>query len=136
MSEVLLEAPPPGDGSQQPAATAPSAAHVARGVTHRRGNWITLKMRKLIKPKSQRERMRTLALTPSRSECGGDGFLPLDSQDSSSIGSGSNSLDDMLATAHHRRSSTLKRLPFMRNRSKDKDKAKAVYRRSMCKTLR
>ncbi|CAL8300396.1 unnamed protein product [Merluccius merluccius] len=95
----------------------------------RRGNWITLKMRKLIKPKSQRERMRTLALTPSRSECGGDGFLPLDSQDSSSIGS--NSLDDMLATAHHRRSSTLKRLPFMRNRSKDKDKAKAVYRRSM-----
>ncbi|KAG7252925.1 hypothetical protein CRUP_029468, partial [Coryphaenoides rupestris] len=71
----------------------------------RRGNWITLKMRKLIKPKSQRERMRTLALTPSRSEYGGvDGFLPPDSQDSSSIGSGSNSLDDTLATGqqHHR----------------------------------
>uniref|UniRef100_A0A8C5BJ78 HOOK N-terminal domain-containing protein n=1 Tax=Gadus morhua TaxID=8049 RepID=A0A8C5BJ78_GADMO len=97
----------------------------------RRGNWITLKMRKLIKPKSQRERMRTLALTPSRSEYGPDGFLPPDSQDSSSIGSGSNSLDDTLAPALHRRSSTLKRLPFMRNRSKDKDKAKAVYRRSM-----
>nr|XP_019969630.1 PREDICTED: girdin-like [Paralichthys olivaceus] len=62
----------------------------------RRGNWITLKMRKLIKPKS-RERMRSLTLTPSRSECG-DGFLsfPQDSQDSSSIGSGSNSLDDTL----------------------------------------
>lgn len=28
----------------------------------------------------------------------------------------------------------IKRLPFMRNRSKDKDKAKAIYRRSMCKT--
>lgn len=27
----------------------------------------------------------------------------------------------------------IKRLPFMRNRSKDKDKAKAIYRRSMCK---
>uniref|UniRef100_A0A7N6B709 Calponin-homology (CH) domain-containing protein n=1 Tax=Anabas testudineus TaxID=64144 RepID=A0A7N6B709_ANATE len=62
----------------------------------RRGNWITLKMRKLIKPKS-RERMRSLTLTPSRSESG-DGFLtfPQDSQDSSSIGSGSNSLDDTL----------------------------------------
>uniref|UniRef100_A0A3Q1CUN1 Calponin-homology (CH) domain-containing protein n=1 Tax=Amphiprion ocellaris TaxID=80972 RepID=A0A3Q1CUN1_AMPOC len=94
----------------------------------RRGNWITLKMRKLIKPKS-RERMRSLTLTPSRSESG-DGFLvfPPDSQDSSSIGSGSNSLDDTLS---HKRSSTIKRLPFMRNRSKDKDKAKAIYRRSM-----
>uniref|UniRef100_A0A8C3AZR6 Coiled-coil domain containing 88A n=1 Tax=Cyclopterus lumpus TaxID=8103 RepID=A0A8C3AZR6_CYCLU len=97
----------------------------------RRGNWITLKMRKLIKPKS-RERMRSLTLTPSRSESG-DGFLmfPQDSQDSSSIGSGSNSLDDTLT---QKKSSTLKRLPFMRNRSKDKDKAKAIYRRSMCKT--
>ncbi|XP_078129079.1 girdin isoform X2 [Sander vitreus] len=94
----------------------------------RRGNWITLKMRKLIKPKS-RERMRSLTLTPSRSESG-DGFLmfPQDSQDSSSIGSGSNSLDDTLT---QKRSSTIKRLPFMRNRSKDKDKAKAIYRRSM-----
>uniref|UniRef100_A0A673B8K9 HOOK N-terminal domain-containing protein n=1 Tax=Sphaeramia orbicularis TaxID=375764 RepID=A0A673B8K9_9TELE len=93
----------------------------------RRGNWITLKMRKLIKPK--RERMRSLTLTPSRSESG-DGFLsfPPDSQDSSSIGSGSNSLDDTLT---QKRSNTIKRLPFMRNRSKDKDKAKAIYRRSM-----
>ncbi|XP_019109308.2 girdin isoform X2 [Larimichthys crocea] len=92
----------------------------------RRGNWIALKMRKLIKPKS-RERMRSLTLTPSRSEYG-DGFLtfPQDNQDSSSIGSGSNSLDDT-----QKRSSTIKRLPFMRNRSKDKDKAKAIYRRSM-----
>ncbi|KAM9847929.1 girdin [Aulostomus maculatus] len=110
----------------------------------RRGNWITLKMRKLIKPKS-RERMRSLTLTPSRSECG-DGFLsfPPDSQDSSSIGSGSNSLDDTLTQKRssrrrgqqshaHGQGSTnaIKRLPFMRNRSKDKDKAKAIYRRSM-----
>ncbi|XP_074532536.1 girdin isoform X2 [Halichoeres trimaculatus] len=94
----------------------------------RRGNWITSKMKKLIKPRS-RERMRSLTLTPSRSEYG-DGFLsfPQDSQDSSSIGSGSNSLDDTLT---QKRSNTLKRLPFMRNRSKDKDKAKAIYRRSM-----
>ena len=28
----------------------------------------------------------------------------------------------------------LKRLPFMRNRSKEKDKEKAIYRRSMCKS--
>ncbi|XP_069395409.1 girdin isoform X4 [Paralichthys olivaceus] len=110
----------------------------------RRGNWITLKMRKLIKPKS-RERMRSLTLTPSRSECG-DGFLsfPQDSQDSSSIGSGSNSLDDTLTQKRSSRrrgqhnhaqgqgsTNALKRLPFMRNRSKDKDKAKAIYRRSM-----
>ncbi|KAL0177050.1 hypothetical protein M9458_025944, partial [Cirrhinus mrigala] len=62
-----------------------------------RGNWITLKMRKLIKPKS-RERMRSLTQTPPRSESS-EGFLTLphpDSQDSSSIGSGSNSLEDTL----------------------------------------
>ncbi|XP_070834532.1 girdin isoform X1 [Chaetodon trifascialis] len=109
----------------------------------RRGNWITLKMRKLIKPK--RERMRSLTLTPSRSELG-DGFMafPLDSQDSSSIGSGSNSLDDTLTQKRSSRrrgqqshaqgqgsTNAIKRLPFMRNRSKDKDKAKAIYRRSM-----
>ncbi|XP_073690449.1 girdin isoform X2 [Garra rufa] len=94
----------------------------------RRGNWITLKMRKLIKPKS-RERMRSLTQTPPRSESS-EGFLTLphpDSQDSSSVGSGTNSLEDSLT----HRSSTLKKLPFMRNRSKDKDRVKAVYRRSM-----
>ncbi|XP_061601934.1 girdin isoform X4 [Cololabis saira] len=110
----------------------------------RRGNWITLKMKKLIKPKS-RERMRSLTMTPSRSEYG-DAFLtlPQDSQDSSSIGSGSNSLDDGLTQKRSSRrrgqqshaqvqgsSNAIKRLPFMRNRSKDKDKAKAIYRRSM-----
>ncbi|XP_030628126.1 girdin [Chanos chanos] len=97
----------------------------------RRGNWIALKMKKLIKPKS-RERMRSLTLTPTRSESS-EGFLalpPQDSQDSSSVGSGSNSLDDTLS---HKRSNmtALKRLPFMRNRSKEKDKVKAIYRRSM-----
>nr|XP_057914124.1 girdin-like isoform X3 [Doryrhamphus excisus] len=110
----------------------------------RRGNWITLKMKKLIKPKS-RERIRSVTLTPSRSDCS-DGFLvfPADSQDSSSIGSGSNSLDDTLTQKRSSRrrgqrclaqeqgpTNALKRLPFMRNRSKDKDKAKAIYRRSM-----
>uniref|UniRef100_A0A8C2BPT4 Coiled-coil domain containing 88A n=2 Tax=Cyprinus carpio TaxID=7962 RepID=A0A8C2BPT4_CYPCA len=94
----------------------------------RRGNWITLKMKKLIKPKS-RERMRSLTQTPPHSESS-EGFLMLpqpDSQDSSSVGSGSNSLEDTLT----HRSSTPKKLPFMRNRSKEKDRVKAVYRRSM-----
>nr|XP_046209989.1 girdin-like isoform X6 [Oncorhynchus gorbuscha] len=70
----------------------------------RRENWITLKMKKLIKPRS-RERMRSLTLTPTRSESS-EGFLalPLDSQDSSSIGSGSNSLDDTLT---QKRNSTM-----------------------------
>uniref|UniRef100_A0A8C7GA37 Coiled-coil domain containing 88A n=1 Tax=Oncorhynchus kisutch TaxID=8019 RepID=A0A8C7GA37_ONCKI len=94
----------------------------------RRENWITLKMKKLIKPRSL-ERMRSLTLTPTRPESS-EGFLvlPLDSQDSSSIGSGSNSLDDTLT---QKRNSTVKWLPFMRNRSKEKDKVKDIYRRSM-----
>ncbi|XP_043111750.1 girdin [Puntigrus tetrazona] len=108
----------------------------------RRGNWITLKMRKLIKPKS-RERMRSLTQTPPRSESS-EGFLTLphpDSQDSSSVGSGSNSLEDTLTLRSSRKrveksqtqasSNALKKLPFMRNRSKEKDRVKAVYRRSM-----
>uniref|UniRef100_A0A8C5GUV9 Coiled-coil domain containing 88A n=1 Tax=Gouania willdenowi TaxID=441366 RepID=A0A8C5GUV9_GOUWI len=59
----------------------------------RRGNWITLKMKKLIKPKS-RERMRSLTLTPSRSEYG-DGFLPFpgDSQDNDDM-----TMNDLLQT--------------------------------------
>ncbi|KAI1897007.1 hypothetical protein AGOR_G00100770 [Albula goreensis] len=98
-----------------------------RALLSRRGNWITLKMKKLMKPKS-RERMRSLPLSPSRSESS-DGILPHpDSQDSSSVGSGS--LDD---TLNQKRSSmaALKRLPFLRNRPKERDKAKAVFRRSM-----
>ncbi|KAM5163384.1 girdin isoform 4-T4 [Mantella aurantiaca] len=98
----------------------------------RRGNWITLKMRKLIKSKKDvnRDRLRSLTLTPSRSESS-EGFLqlpPQDSQDSSSIGS--NSLEDGHPLGA-KKSSTLKRLPFMRNRPKDKDKMKALYRRSV-----
>ncbi|OWK10854.1 CCDC88A, partial [Cervus elaphus hippelaphus] len=61
-----------------------------------RGNWITLKMRKLIKSKKDvnRERQKSLTLTPTRSDSS-EGFLQLphqDSQDSSSVGS--NSLED------------------------------------------
>ncbi|XP_019372226.1 PREDICTED: girdin isoform X9 [Gavialis gangeticus] len=74
----------------------------------RRGNWITLKMRKLIKSKKDvnRERLKSLTLTPTRSESS-EGFLQLphqDSQDSSSVGS--NSLEDgqMLGT---KKSSTM-----------------------------
>lgn len=65
-------------------------------VGDRRGNWITLKMRKLIKSKKDgnRERLKSVTLTPTRSESS-EGFLQLphqDSQDSSSVGS--NSLED------------------------------------------
>ncbi|XP_075060123.1 girdin isoform X3 [Mixophyes fleayi] len=96
----------------------------------RRGNWITLKMRKLIKSKKDVNREHLRSLTPSRSESS-EGFLqlpPQDSQDSSSIGS--NSIEDGHPLGA-KKSSTLKRLPFMRNRPKDKDKMKALYRRSV-----
>eukprot|EP00062_Callorhinchus_milii_P007987 gi/632950194/ref/XP_007890584.1/ PREDICTED: girdin isoform X1 [Callorhinchus milii] len=98
----------------------------------RRGNWIAIKMKKLIKHKKEgnRERIKSLTNTPTRSESS-DGFLHLphqDSQDSSSVGS--NSLDDNQASKKSSMAA-LKRLPFMRNRPKDKDKMKALYRRSM-----
>ncbi|XP_021101988.1 girdin isoform X3 [Heterocephalus glaber] len=100
----------------------------------RRGNWITLKMRKLIKSKKDinRERQKSLTLTPTRSDSS-EGFLHLpyqDSQDSSSVGS--NSLEDGQTLGTKKSSMVaLKRLPFLRNRPKDKDKMKACYRRSM-----
>nr|XP_020664165.1 girdin isoform X2 [Pogona vitticeps] len=100
----------------------------------RRGNWITLKMRKLIKSKKEvnRERLKSLTLTPTRSEST-EGFLQLphqDSQDSSSVGS--NSLEDGQTVGAKKSSMVaLKRLPFLRNRPKEKDKMKAFYRRSM-----
>uniref|UniRef100_A0A4W3GPS4 Coiled-coil domain containing 88A n=1 Tax=Callorhinchus milii TaxID=7868 RepID=A0A4W3GPS4_CALMI len=72
----------------------------------RRGNWIAIKMKKLIKHKKEgnRERIKSLTNTPTRSESS-DGFLHLphqDSQDSSSVGS--NSLDDNQAS---KKSSTM-----------------------------
>ncbi|XP_074920522.1 girdin isoform X4 [Chelonoidis abingdonii] len=100
----------------------------------RRGNWITLKMRKLIKSKKDvnRERLKSLTLTPTRSESS-EGFLQLphqDSHDSSSVGS--NSLEDGQTLGTKKSSMiALKRLPFLRNRPKEKDKMKAIYRRSM-----
>uniref|UniRef100_A0A8D0GXU6 Coiled-coil domain containing 88A n=1 Tax=Sphenodon punctatus TaxID=8508 RepID=A0A8D0GXU6_SPHPU len=100
----------------------------------RRGNWITLKMRKLIKSKKDvnRERLKSLTLAPTRSESS-EGFLQLphqDSQDSSSVGS--NSLEDGQTLVTKKSSMVaLKRLPFLRNRPKEKDKMKAFYRRSM-----
>ncbi|XP_038665456.1 girdin-like isoform X9 [Scyliorhinus canicula] len=98
----------------------------------RRGNWIAIKMKKLIKHKKEgnRERIKSLTSTPTRSESS-DGFLQLphqDSQDSSSVGS--NSLEDG-QTAKKSSMAALKKLPFLRNRPKDKDKMKALYRRSM-----
>ncbi|XP_010117709.1 PREDICTED: girdin isoform X2 [Chlamydotis macqueenii] len=100
----------------------------------RRGNWIALKMKKLIKSKKDvnRERLKSVTLVPTRSESS-EGFLQLphqDSQDSSSVGS--NSLEDGQTLGTKKSSMVaLKRLPFLRNRPKEKDKMKAFYRRSM-----
>ncbi|XP_055762776.1 girdin-like isoform X3 [Salvelinus fontinalis] len=108
----------------------------------RRGNWIALKMRKLMKPRS-RERCGPASssdhhrsFTPTRS--GSFEALPPTSpsapccQDNDSFvgsdGSGG-------STTSPRRSSmsTLKIFPLMRNRLKDKDKVKSLFRRSMYK---
>ncbi|XP_052532522.1 girdin isoform X11 [Tympanuchus pallidicinctus] len=100
----------------------------------RRGNWITLKMRKLMKSKKDvnRERQKSATPTPTRSESS-EGFLQLphqDSQDSSSVGS--NSIEDGQVLGTKKSTMVaLKRLPFLRNRPKEKDKMKAFYRRSM-----
>ncbi|XP_057353174.1 girdin isoform X2 [Manis pentadactyla] len=74
----------------------------------RRGNWITLKMRKLMKSKKDinRERQKSLTLTPTCSDSS-EGFLQLphpDSQDSSSVGS--NSLEDGQTLGTKKSSST------------------------------
>ncbi|XP_032398828.1 girdin isoform X1 [Etheostoma spectabile] len=95
----------------------------------RRGNWITLKLKKLIKSNS-REHGPDCPPTPTNS-----GFTDphLTCQDNSSFISsdgsgGSASAGD--AISPHRKSTT-KMFPRMRNRLKDRDKVKSLFRRSM-----
>ncbi|XP_032398855.1 girdin isoform X4 [Etheostoma spectabile] len=97
----------------------------------RRGNWITLKLKKLIKSNS-REHGPDCPPTPTNS-----GFTDphLTCQDNSSFISsdgsgGSASAGD--AISPHRKSTT-KMFPRMRNRLKDRDKVKSLFRRSMYK---
>ncbi|KAM9857695.1 girdin-like [Aulostomus maculatus] len=95
----------------------------------RRGNWITLKLKKLIKS-SSREHGPEHPHTSTHSEP----HLPCLDNSSfvSSDGSGgsvSNSAGDVMPP--QRSSPTLKIFPRMRNRLKDRDKVKSLFRRSM-----
>ncbi|XP_030637695.1 girdin [Chanos chanos] len=99
----------------------------------RRGNWIALKMKKLMKSRS-RERVRSLT-PPARSEsC--EGLPELHCHDNGSfvgsqgsVESGSNSLhDDALSP---KRSSTLKMFRVIRGKPREKDKVRSFFRRSL-----
>ncbi|XP_031145140.1 girdin-like isoform X1 [Sander lucioperca] len=95
----------------------------------RRGNWITLKLKKLIKSNS-REHGPDCPPTPTSS-----GFTEphLTCQDNSSFVSSDGSGGSALAgdAISPQRNSTTKMFPRMRNRLKDRDKVKSLFRRSM-----
>ncbi|XP_049576779.1 girdin isoform X2 [Syngnathus scovelli] len=96
----------------------------------RRGNWIALKLKKLIKSNS-REQGLEHSLTPTHSEA------QLSCHDSSSFissdgsaGSTSTSLGDIIPSQP---STTLKVFPHMRSKPKNKDKLKSLIQRSLYK---
>nr|XP_004539002.1 girdin isoform X2 [Maylandia zebra] len=98
----------------------------------RRGNWITLKLKKLMKSNS-REHGPERPPTPTHS---GVPEPQLSCHDNSSFissngsgGSASTSACD--AISPQRNSTTLKMFPRMRNRLKDRDKVKSLFRRSI-----
>ncbi|XP_035493858.2 girdin-like isoform X1 [Scophthalmus maximus] len=92
----------------------------------RRGNWITLKLKKLMKS-SSREHGPERPPTPTHP---GVTEPHLPGHDSSSFlsseGSGGSAF-----TSPQRNNSALKMFPRMRNRLKDRDKVKSLFRRSM-----
>ncbi|XP_035493862.2 girdin-like isoform X3 [Scophthalmus maximus] len=94
----------------------------------RRGNWITLKLKKLMKS-SSREHGPERPPTPTHP---GVTEPHLPGHDSSSFlsseGSGGSAF-----TSPQRNNSALKMFPRMRNRLKDRDKVKSLFRRSMYK---
>ncbi|XP_074485142.1 girdin-like isoform X2 [Sebastes fasciatus] len=97
----------------------------------RRGNWITLKLKKLIKSNS-REHGPDCPPTPTHSGVA-EPHLPCHDNSSfiSSDGSGgsaSTSAGDAISPQRH---GTTKMFPRMRNRLKDRDKVKSLFRRSM-----
>ncbi|XP_056228141.1 girdin-like isoform X1 [Seriola aureovittata] len=99
---------------------------------HKRGNWITLKLKKLMKS-SSREHGPERPSTPKHS---GVTEPHLSSHDNGSFlssdgsgGSASTSAGD--AISPQRNNTTLKMFPRMRNRLKDRDKVKSIFRRSM-----
>ncbi|XP_063332839.1 girdin-like isoform X4 [Pelmatolapia mariae] len=98
----------------------------------RRGNWITLKLKKLMKSNS-REHGPERPPTPTHS---GVPEPQLSCHDNSSFissdgsgGSASTSACDVISP--QRNSTTLKMFPRMRNRLKDRDKVKSLFRRSI-----
>uniref|UniRef100_UPI0037E8927B girdin n=1 Tax=Semicossyphus pulcher TaxID=241346 RepID=UPI0037E8927B len=98
----------------------------------RRGNWITLKLKKLIKS-SSREHGLDPPPTPTHSGIA-EPHLPCHDNSSfiSSDGSGGSASTLVVdAISPRRNSTTLKMFPRMRNRMKDRDKVKSLFRRSM-----
>ncbi|KAM4603284.1 girdin-like [Polymixia lowei] len=102
----------------------------------RRGNWIALKVKKLMKSRS-RERVTERSLRPLTPTHSGS-CEALEGQDNGSFigsdgsgGSASTSAADALSP--QRSNTGLKIFPRMRNRLKDRDKVKSLFRRSMYK---
>ncbi|XP_060907034.1 girdin-like isoform X1 [Labrus mixtus] len=98
----------------------------------RRGNWIAHKLKKFIKS-SSRDQGLDLQPTPAHLS-GTESHLPCHDNSSfiSSDGSGgSASIAAGDAISPRRNGTTLKMFPRMRNRMKDRDKVKSLFRRSM-----
>ncbi|XP_059185400.1 girdin-like [Centropristis striata] len=97
----------------------------------RRGNWITLKLKKLIKSNS-REHGPDRPPTPTHSGMA-ETHLPCHDNSSfiSSDGSGGSASTSVGDAISPQRTSTTKMFPRMRNRLKDRDKVKSLFRRSM-----
>nr|XP_046261029.1 girdin-like [Scatophagus argus] len=99
----------------------------------RRGNWITLKLKKLIKSSSREHGPADRPPTPTHS---GTAESHLFCHDNSSFissdgsrGSASTSAGDAISPQRH--STTLKMFPRIKNRMKERDKFKSLFRRSM-----
>ncbi|KAM8771501.1 girdin-like isoform 2-T2 [Acanthopagrus schlegelii] len=101
----------------------------------RRGNWLTLKLKRLIKS-SSREQGPDRPPTPTHSGTAESHHLCHDSSSfissDGSGGSASTSAGEAMISPQ-RNSTTLKMFPRMRNRLKDRDKVKSLFRRSMYK---
>ncbi|KAK5866476.1 hypothetical protein PBY51_020664 [Eleginops maclovinus] len=97
----------------------------------RRGNWITLKLKKLIKSNS-REHGPDCPPTPTNSGSAEPHHASHDNgsfiSSDGSGGSACTSAGDVISPQRH---STTKMFPRMRNRLKDRDRVKSLFRRSM-----
>lgn len=107
----------------------------------RQKNWITLKMKKLMKTRSRDQQHGPSSAPPLRSEsC--EGLDNLRCRDNGSI-TGSQGSEESAPNSLNgdgpspRKSSIipLKMFHVKRNRAKDKDKVKSLFRRSLCKDL-